>query len=60
MKWFSWSGISNEIKRIRWPSRQDLASKSGKVLLFVVLFALFFVAAEFVITWLLKWIGVVA
>ena len=41
MKWFSFEGIMNEIKRIRWPSWKDLAEKSGKVLTFVLLFMAF-------------------
>ena len=58
MKWFSLEGIRNEIRRIRWPSWNDLAENTGKVLLFLVLFALFFVLSELLISWLLSVLGV--
>lgn len=58
MKWFSLSGISKEIKRIRWPKTADLTSNSAEVILFCVFFGAFFVVCEFVITFILRLIGV--
>lgn len=43
MKWFSISGIIQELQRVRWPKFSELAKKSGIVLLFTASFALFFV-----------------
>ena len=63
--WFSFSGIRKEAKRVRWPHwKSEGASKPGilqntaEVVVFTASFALFFVVCEFVITYLLKFIGI--
>ena len=43
LKWFSFSGIMSEVKRIRWVKPIDLAKHSTVVFGFMVAFALFFV-----------------
>ena len=58
MKWFSFEGIMNEIKRIRWPSWKDLGEKTGKSLVFIGLFMLFFVLAALIISGLLSLLGI--
>lgn len=58
MKWFSFSGIIKEIKRIRWSSPKTLAIDSGKVLLFTGLMALFFVLCTAFNAWFLTMLGV--
>lgn len=58
LKWFSWSGIKNEIKRIRWSSPKELFTDAGKVLVFCVLFGVFFVLCDLVVGRLLLWIGI--
>jgi preprotein translocase SecE subunit len=60
LKWFSFSGIYTEIKRIRWPKGSELSRNISIVLVFTVGFGLFFVGTEFVISFLLKWIGIIA
>jgi|APIni6443716594_1056825.scaffolds.fasta_scaffold324751_2 preprotein translocase SecE subunit len=60
LKWFSLSGIFTEIKRIRWPKGSELSRNISIVLVFTVGFGLFFVGTEFVISFLLKWIGIIA
>ncbi|MDI9518246.1 MAG: preprotein translocase subunit SecE [Erysipelotrichaceae bacterium] len=57
LKWFSISGISKEIKRIRWPKSKDLYSDSVEVIIFTVAFMLFFTVCEFVIANLLRMAG---
>lgn len=57
MKWFSISGIIQELQRVRWPKLGELAKKSGIVLLFTASFALFFVLCEFVAVSFIKFIG---
>jgi len=59
LKWFSFSGIYTEIKRIRWPKGKELSNNISVVLVFVVAFGLFFVFTEFVISNVLKWIGII-
>ena len=39
LKWFSLSGISKEIKRIRWPKVKDITENTGEVLSFVTIYA---------------------
>jgi preprotein translocase SecE subunit len=58
VKWFSFSGISTEVKRIRWPKGSELLASTGKVLLFCILFGAFFVLCDLVVSKLLLWIGV--
>ncbi|MBQ7889546.1 MAG: preprotein translocase subunit SecE [Erysipelotrichaceae bacterium] len=58
MKWFSLSGISKEIKRIRWPKVKDITENTGEVLLFVAAFGAFFIVSDLVITFILKLIGI--
>lgn len=59
-KWFSINGITKEIKKIRWPKKSDLTSNSVQVIVFTFFFGLFFYVCQFVITLLLKLIGVIA
>ncbi|MBQ4343544.1 MAG: preprotein translocase subunit SecE [Erysipelotrichaceae bacterium] len=58
LKWFSLSGISKEIKRIRWPKVKDITEHTGEVLLFVFAFGAFFIASDLIITGILKLIGI--
>lgn len=60
LKWFSFSGIFTEIKRIRWPKGAELTRNISVVIVFTVAFGLFFVGTEFVISYLLKWIGIIS
>ena len=62
---FSFSGIRKEAKRVRWPhwksqgtSNPGIVQNTGEVVLFTAGFAVFFVLCEFVITYLLKFIGI--
>ncbi len=59
MKWFSFRGIATEIRRIRWPSVKELTQKSGKSLLFILLFMGFFVLCELLISWVMSLMGIV-
>lgn len=60
LKWFSFSGIFTEIKRIRWPKGAELTRNISTVIVFTVAFGLFFVGTEFVISYLLRWIGIIS
>lgn len=58
LKWFSISGISKEVKRIRWPKKEDLLGSFSEVMAFCLFFAAFFTVCEFAITFILKLIGI--
>ena len=58
LKWFSFEGIKTEVKRIRWIKFGELLESTGKVLAFCVLFGIFFVLCDLVISKLLFMIGV--
>ncbi|MCF0116257.1 MAG: preprotein translocase subunit SecE [Erysipelotrichaceae bacterium] len=58
LKWFSISGIQKEIKRIRWPKKEDIISNFTEVMVFCLFFAAFFTVCEFAITFVLKLIGI--
>ena len=34
LKWFSFSGVTKEIKKIRWPKREDLVENSVQTIIF--------------------------
>lgn len=57
MKWFSFAGIAQEIKRIRWPKKDELIKDLIIVLSFAFFFGVFFVTFDFIIGSFLKLIG---
>ena len=60
MKWFSPSAITKEISKIKWPKKGQLLTNSVQVLIIVAFFALFFVACQFVLSLVLRLMGVIA
>ena len=60
MKWFSPSAIAQEISKIKWPKKGELLTNSVQVLIIVAFFALFFVACQFVLSLVLRLMGVIA
>jgi preprotein translocase SecE subunit len=58
MKWFSFSGIMTEVKRIRWPKMDELVKNSTTVIMVTVVFGVFFVLVQAVVTLFLRLIGV--
>lgn len=59
LDWFSLEGIRKEIKgRIRWPKAHEMVEDSKTVISFVLLFALFFIVADFLIVMFLKALGI--
>ena len=60
MKWFSFNGIMKEIKKIRWPKKEELAQDSVRTIIVIAFFALFFVLCEFVVSFCLNAMGVIA
>ena len=60
MKWFSLNGIVKEIKKIRWPNKSDLFNNSIQAVIFIAFFASFFILCQFLVTLVLKMIGVSA
>ncbi|MBO4219154.1 MAG: preprotein translocase subunit SecE [Erysipelotrichaceae bacterium] len=52
------TGVQTEAKRVRWPKFSELMSNSGKVIVFCVLFAIFFVICDLLISEFLVLIGV--
>ncbi|MBQ6367950.1 MAG: preprotein translocase subunit SecE [Erysipelotrichaceae bacterium] len=60
MKWFSLSGITKEIKKIRWPKGDDLLTNSVQVVIFTACFAVFFLLCQLVISMILRMVGAIA
>ena len=58
MKWFNLSAIFKEIGKIRWPKKGDLLTNSVQVIVFTACFALFFYLCQFLVSVVLKAIGV--
>ena len=58
-KWFSFNGITKEIKKIRWPKKEDLLTNSVQVILFNAFFGVFFVLCQFLVSLVLKALGVI-
>lgn len=58
LDWFSLEGIKKEIRgRIRWPKAHEMVADSQTVISFIIVFALFFLAADFIIAIFLRMIG---
>ncbi|MBQ9327083.1 MAG: preprotein translocase subunit SecE [Solobacterium sp.] len=57
-KTFTWSGVKKEAKRVRWPKRKDVTEDTIEVVSFTAFFAVYFVICEFVVTQILKLIGI--
>jgi preprotein translocase subunit SecE len=58
LKWFSFSGIITEIKRVRWPKGKEMSKSVAIVLVFIVAFGIFFIFTEFVITFFVNFLGI--
>lgn len=58
LSWFSFAGIYNEIKRIRWSKPKELAIDSGTVIIFTLFFVVFFVICALFNAWFLNVLGV--
>ncbi len=58
MKWFNISAIFKEISKIRWPKKGDLLTNSVQVVVLTAFFALFFFLCQFLVSLVLKSIGV--
>ena len=62
--WLTIDGVKKEAKRVRWPkwktegNNTGIAENTGEVLLFTGFFGAFFVACDFIVTFLLKVIGI--
>ena len=62
--WFTIEGIKKEAKRVRWPKWKSEGNTPGigqnltEVVGFTGFFAAFFVLCDFVVTFLLKFIGI--
>ncbi|MDD6640179.1 MAG: preprotein translocase subunit SecE [Erysipelotrichaceae bacterium] len=51
-------GVVSEAKRIKWPKFSQLMKNTAKVLFFCILFALFFILCDFLVSGFLVLIGV--
>ena len=58
MKWFNIKEIIKEIKKIKWPTGKDLLKNSVQVLVFTGFFALFFFVCQYLVSAVLKLLGV--
>ena len=58
MKWFSIKEIIKEIKKIKWPTGSELLKNSVQVIAFTAFFALFFFVCQYLVSGLLKLLGV--
>lgn len=54
LRWFKLSGILEETRRIRWPKPLEVLQKTGIVLAFTAVFAIFFALTNVVFAQLTK------
>lgn len=59
MQWFSLEGILGEIKKIRWPKKNELLKDTLVAITFMFIFAVFFILSDFVVSILLRLLGVI-
>lgn len=58
MKWFSFEGILGEVKKVRWPKKNELLKDTFVAIAFMLIFAIFFVMSDLVVSILLRLLGV--
>lgn len=58
LKWFSFSGILTEFKRIRWPKKEELFNSTLIVLGFCIAFGVFFVISDALAAMFLGLLGI--
>ena len=62
--WLTIDGVRKEAKRVRWPkwktegNTPGIAQNTGEVLIFTGFFGIFFVLCDFLVTFVLKVIGI--
>ena len=59
MGWFSPREIVKEISKIRWPKKNDLLTSSVQVVIFTAFFGLYFFLCQFLVSLVLRLIGVI-
>lgn len=57
MKWFSIDAVLKEVKKIRWPGKEDLVSNSVQVLVFTLAFGVFFFLCQVIASQFLRLLG---
>lgn len=63
-RWLTIDGVKKEAKRVRWPkwktegNTPGIAANTGEVLIFSGFFCAFFVLCDFIVTFLLRFIGI--
>lgn len=60
MKWFNLKAIFKEIGKIRWPKKDDLLTSSVQVIIFTAFFAGFFFLCQFLVSMVLRSLGIMA
>ncbi|MDD2592645.1 MAG: preprotein translocase subunit SecE [Erysipelotrichaceae bacterium] len=58
MKWLTFGGIKEEIKKIRWPKKDDMFRDTQTVLIFIFGFGLYFVFCELFVAQFLRLLGI--
>ena len=56
-EWFNLKGIREEIKKVHWLTKKELAYNSVIVLVFCFLFGIYFYGSDAVIAFILKALG---
>ncbi len=58
MKWFNLNEIKKEIGKIRWAKKEELLKTFLEVCVFITVFAIFFIGADLVVSFILKLLGI--
>ena len=58
MKWFSFSGIVEEARRVRWPKRDDMFNNFVIVIVFTLFFGLCFYGSDALVALFLRVVGI--
>ncbi len=48
-------GVKKEMKKVKWPTRKEMITYSTATLTFILVFALFFSATDFVLAFFNSW-----
>ncbi|MEA5018685.1 MAG: preprotein translocase subunit SecE [Erysipelotrichaceae bacterium] len=58
MSWLTFSGVIEEVKKIRWPKKDDMFKDTQTAVSFIVIFGVYFVLCELFVANFLRLLGI--
>lgn len=58
MNWLTIAGLKEEIRKIQWPTKKNVAKNTRIVLAFIAFFVAYFIVTEFILVAALRLLGI--